>query len=105
MAWDADPALLNQACPTIEDLLDQAEFRAGFSQLAPLGLSFDALAQQTRLTALARAFPDTRTVLNHCGGIVVRRCEQVGSLIGRFSARKRATQKQGVRDMTNADHQ
>ncbi|MCZ8403759.1 amidohydrolase [Achromobacter xylosoxidans] len=73
VAWDPDPALLNPAYPTSEDLLDQAGFRAGFSHLAPLGLSFDAwlyFHQIPRLTALARAFPDTRVVLNHCGGIL-----------------------------------
>ncbi|EYS91850.1 amidohydrolase [Cupriavidus sp. SK-4] len=74
-AWDPDPALLNPAYPTSEDLLDQAEFRAGFSHLSRLGLSFDAwlyFHQIPRLTGLARAFPDTRIVLNHCGGILGR---------------------------------
>ncbi|AKQ53936.1 Predicted metal-dependent hydrolase of the TIM-barrel fold [Bordetella hinzii] len=72
-AWDPDPSLLNPAYPTREDLLDQAGFRRGFSHLAPLGLSFDAwlyFHQLPRLTALARAFPGTRIILNHCGGIL-----------------------------------
>lgn len=71
-AWDPEPAFLNPAYPTSEDLLDLTGFRAGFSHLAPLGLSFDAwlyFHQIPRLTALARAFPDTPIVLNHCGGI------------------------------------
>ncbi|WP_083747439.1 amidohydrolase family protein [Teichococcus deserti] len=51
-------------------LLDPA-FRAGFSQLAPLGLSFEAWIYHTQLAELrdlADAFPDTRIVLNHVGG-------------------------------------
>lgn len=74
-AWDPDTTLLNPAYPTSEDLLEQAEFRAGFSHLAPLGLSFDAwlyFHQIPRLTTLARAFPETRIVLSHCGGILGR---------------------------------
>jgi predicted TIM-barrel fold metal-dependent hydrolase len=51
-------------------LLDPV-FRKGFACLAPLGLSFDAWLlhpQIGELTDLARAFPDTRIVLDHCGG-------------------------------------
>lgn len=72
LAWDSDSSLLNAAYPTSEDLLETREFRAGFAHLAPLGLSFDAwlfFPQIPRLTALARAFPQTSIVLNHCGGI------------------------------------
>ena len=46
-------------------------FRRGFACLAPLALSFDAWLfhpQIGELTDLARAFPDTRIVLDHCGG-------------------------------------
>lgn len=72
-AWDPDSSLLNPAYPTNEHMLATTEFRAGFAQLAPLGLSFDAwlfFHQIPRLTALAHAFPDTPIVLNHCGGVV-----------------------------------
>jgi predicted TIM-barrel fold metal-dependent hydrolase len=72
-AWDADSSLLNPAYKVSEDLLATPEFRAGFGQLAPLGLSFDAwlfFHQLPRLTDLARAFPETPIVLNHCGGIL-----------------------------------
>jgi L-fuconolactonase len=74
-AWDPDPSLLNPAYPASKDLLDRADFRAGFARLAPLGLSFDAwlyFHQIPRLTALARTFPETAIVLNHCGGILGR---------------------------------
>ena len=73
LAWDADDRFLNPAYPTTEDMVDGLEFRAGFSHLADLGLSFDAwifFHQIPRLTALARQFPDVQIVLNHCGGIL-----------------------------------
>jgi len=50
-------------------LLDQ-EFRSGFAELAPLGLSFDAylyFSQLDELRDLAKAFPDTIIILNHAG--------------------------------------
>src|SRR5258706_332882 len=52
-------------------LLLDTTFRKGFACLAPLGLSFDAWLfhpQIGELTDLARAFPDTKIVLDHCGG-------------------------------------
>jgi predicted TIM-barrel fold metal-dependent hydrolase len=73
VAWDRDASLLNPAYPNSETLLESAAFRAGFAHLAPMGLSFDAwlfFHQIPRLTALARAFPDTQIVLDHCGGIL-----------------------------------
>jgi predicted TIM-barrel fold metal-dependent hydrolase len=71
--WDPDPAMLNPAYKPSEDMLDSPAFREGFAQLAPLGLSFDAwlyFHQIPRLIRLARAFPDTKIVLDHCGGIL-----------------------------------
>ncbi|WP_423066086.1 amidohydrolase family protein [Devosia sp. CN2-171] len=70
--WDADPLLVNAAYQPTEDMLDSADFRAGFAQLAPLGLSFDAwllFHQLRRLARLARDFPETRIVVDHYGGI------------------------------------
>ncbi|WP_233835316.1 amidohydrolase family protein [Paraburkholderia sp. ZP32-5] len=49
------------------------DFRRGFAHLAPLGLSYDSwqfFEQIPDLTDLARAFPDTRIILNHVGGIL-----------------------------------
>ncbi len=54
-------------------LLLDSTFRKGFACLAPLNLSFDAWLfhpQIGELAELARAFPDTRIVLDHCGGPV-----------------------------------
>jgi predicted TIM-barrel fold metal-dependent hydrolase len=62
-------------------LLLDSTFRKGFACLAPLGLSFDAWLfhpQIGELTDLARAFPDTRIVLDHCGGPI-----GLGSYTGR----------------------
>ncbi len=68
-AWEASvPRPSNAPRP---GLLGEEGFRAGFAQLAPLGLSFDAWMyhpQIPELTALARAFPQTAIVLNHVGG-------------------------------------
>ncbi|MDB5750844.1 MAG: amidohydrolase [Ramlibacter sp.] len=73
VTWDADASFLNASYPSTEDMLDSPAFRAGFAHLAPLGLSWDAwmfFHQIPRLTALARAFPRTPMVLDHCGGIL-----------------------------------
>ena len=62
---------MNPAYAPPPGLLADATFREGFAQLAPLGLTFDAWLyhpQIDELTALARAFPDTRICLNHVGG-------------------------------------
>ena len=51
-------------------LLADARFREGFACLAPLDLSFDAwlyFTQLGELADLARAFPETKLILNHCG--------------------------------------
>ena len=70
-AWDADTSLNNPAYPAPSGLLADTTFRQGFAVLNRLGLSFDAWLyhpQMDELASLARAFPDTRIVLNHAGG-------------------------------------
>jgi len=70
-SWDPDPVIMNPAYQPPQDIFERADFRAGFAQLAPLGLSFDAWLYHPQipgLTALARAFPETRIVLDHVGG-------------------------------------
>jgi predicted TIM-barrel fold metal-dependent hydrolase len=70
-AWDADPDVAHMYAARPKGLLLDAKFRKGFSCLEPLGLSFDAWLfhpQISELTDLACAFPDTRIVLDHCGG-------------------------------------
>jgi len=70
-AWDADPNVAHMYATRPKGLLLDPTFRKGFACLAPLNLSFDAWLfhpQIGELTDLARAFPDTRIVLDHCGG-------------------------------------
>jgi predicted TIM-barrel fold metal-dependent hydrolase len=70
-AWDADANVAGIYAKRPRGLLLDPTFRKGFASLARLGLSFDAWLfhpQIGELTDLARAFPDTRIVLDHCGG-------------------------------------
>jgi predicted TIM-barrel fold metal-dependent hydrolase len=72
-AWDADPNVAHMYATRPKGLLLDPTFRKGFACLAPLGLSFDAWMfhpQISDLADLARAFPDTKIVLDHCGGPV-----------------------------------
>ena len=71
VAWDDEPVVNNPGNPAPAGLMEDAAWREGFARLAPLGLSFEAWLyhpQIPQLTALARAYPDTRIVLNHFGG-------------------------------------
>src|SRR6202035_3409952 len=80
-AWDADANVAGMYANRPKGLLLDSTFRKGFACLAPLGLSFDAWLfhpQIGELTDLARAFPDTRIVLDHCGGPI-----GLGSYTGR----------------------
>jgi predicted TIM-barrel fold metal-dependent hydrolase len=70
-AWHPDPAARGSLANPPPDLLRQPEFRRGFAQLAPLGLSFDAYMYHTQLSDLldlARVFPSTPIVVDHSGG-------------------------------------
>jgi len=70
-AWDADADVAGMYATRPRGLLLDSTFRKGFACLAPLALSFDAWLfhpQIGELTDLAHAFPDTRIVLDHCGG-------------------------------------
>src|ERR1700761_1215619 len=72
-AWDAEAEVASMYATRPKGLLLDSTFRKGFACLAPLGLSFDAWQfhpQLSEFTDLARAFPDTRIVLDHCGGPV-----------------------------------
>src|ERR1700724_57039 len=69
-AWDADLEVAGMYAKRPKGLLLDPTFRKGFACLAPLGLSFDAWLfhpQIGELAELARAFPDTKIVLDHCG--------------------------------------
>ena len=71
--WDADPTLANPLSAVPRGMLLDSAYRAGVAQLAPLGLSYDAglfFPQLPELFELAKANPDTRIIVNHCGGVV-----------------------------------
>ena len=82
-AWHPDAAARGSLATPPPMLLLDPDFRAGFAQLAPLGLSFDAWMYHTQLAELrdlADAFPETKIVLNHGGGAIG---------IGPYAARRR----------------
>ncbi len=69
--WDASPEIPNHRTNPIPDLYGDHDFRNGFAVLASYDLSFEAWCYQTQLpelAKLARAYPDNRIVLDHCGG-------------------------------------
>src|SRR5690606_32858008 len=79
--WDADASLVNPLSAVPAGLMQTDAYREGVSQLYPLGLSYDAwlfFHQLPELYALAREFPDTAIIINHCGGVV-----RIGSYAGR----------------------
>ena len=70
-AWDADTSVRNPAYSPPPGLLSDKTFREGFAVLGRLGLSFDAWLYHRQIdeaVGLARAFPETKIVLNHVGG-------------------------------------
>ena len=84
-AWDAEFEVAGMYAKRPKGLLLDTTFRKGFACLAPLNLSFDAWLfhpQIGELADLARAFPDTKIVLDHCGG-------PVG--LGRFAGKREET--------------
>ena len=80
-ARDADEAVPKHRTAPPPGLFAREDFRAGFAELAPRGLTFEAWCyhpQIPEVTALARAFPNTTIILNHFGGPI-----GVGSYAGR----------------------
>lgn len=69
-SWDADTGVLGPLSRNQAGLYARDDFRQGFAELAPLGLSFDAWMLEPQLgdlVALAKAFPQTAIVLDHVG--------------------------------------
>ena len=69
LMWDGGDINYGVRRPPPNRITDP-RFRAGFAQLAPLGMTFDAWIfhhQIPQLTDLARCFPDTTIILNHIG--------------------------------------
>ena len=70
--WHDEPRLRSAPNP---DLMESRQWLAGFSRLAPLGLSFDLQLywpQMDMALALAKAFPETAIVLEHFGMVADR---------------------------------
>jgi len=71
--WDTDASLANPLTAAPRSLLLDKSFRAGLTQLAPLGLTYDAwlfFAQLPELIDTPKAYPDTTIIVDHCGGVV-----------------------------------
>ena len=71
VAWDAADVIRNHRTDPPAGLLLQDDFRCGFAELGPRGMTFEAWCYHTQIpevTDLARAFPDTTIILDHFGG-------------------------------------
>ena len=71
VAWDAADVIRNHRTDPPARLLLQDDFRLGFAELGPRGMTFEAWCYHTQIpevTDLARAFPDTTIILDHFGG-------------------------------------
>lgn len=69
--WDPSDAVPNHRTNPPKGMFLRQDFRAGFAHLGPRQLTFEAWCyhhQIPEVTALARAFPDTTIILDHCGG-------------------------------------
>lgn len=69
-AHDADPEILGPIGHAPAGLYADPRFREGFAELGKRGLTFDAWVLEPQIgdvTALARAFPEQKIVLDHCG--------------------------------------
>ena len=92
-SWDVSDQVRNAHTRPPPQLLLDTRFREGFSCLENLGLSFDAWLyhpQIHELTNLARAFPGTRIILDHVGGVLG---------IGPYANRRDEIFQQWKRDM------
>jgi predicted TIM-barrel fold metal-dependent hydrolase len=74
VCWDPHEAVHRHASrPVPPHRLRDAKFREGFAQLGKFGLGFESWQYHPQLPDaidLARAFPETRIVLNHVGGVL-----------------------------------
>ncbi len=86
--WDPDPGVNSGTRPFApRHLLQQDDFRAGFRRLTGKGLVYDAwqyFHQLPDVAELADAFPDSKIVVNHCGGLLGARAYAGGDTFSRW---------------------
>jgi len=73
LAWHADPQVTSSPATPPAGLAGAPEFRRGAACLARNGLSLDVWVYHTQLNEiieLARALPDLKIIVDHCGGPV-----------------------------------
>lgn len=69
--WDASDDIKNGRSVNAPERFRTTDFQRGFAQLEPRDLSFEAWCYHPQIadvTALAKAFPNTRIILDHFGG-------------------------------------
>ena len=84
-AWHKDPEARGSSANPPPDVLTNPRFVEGLKVLSSMGLTFDGFMYHTQLpelTAAARAVPEARIIVDHCGG-------SIG--IGPYAARKKET--------------
>ncbi len=72
-AWHADPAARGSSANPPPDVLTNPRFKEGLTELTKLGLTFDAFMYHTQLKEIAdiaRAVPEARIIVDHCGGAI-----------------------------------
>jgi predicted TIM-barrel fold metal-dependent hydrolase len=100
-AWDASELIHKTHTNPTPQMMSSASFRAGFRELARRDLSFDAWVfhpQIGEVADLARAYPNTRIVLDHLGG-------PLG--VGPYSGRRDevfALWRQSIRGLSECDN-
>lgn len=71
--WDNDSSLVNPLSAVPAGLMQDVNYQKGVAELSSLDLSYDAwlfFHQLPELYDLAKRFPETSMIINHCGGIV-----------------------------------
>jgi len=71
VAWDEEASLRSPAYPAPKGLLLDKTFREGFALLSRFGLAFETWLYHPQigdLADLARAFPETKILIDHSGG-------------------------------------
>ena len=71
--WHKDPEARGSSANPPPGVLSDPKFIDGLKVLTKMGLTFDGFMYHTQLseiTAVARAVPDAKIIVDHCGGII-----------------------------------